>query len=105
MPSIKSLAPPIANKIPSKSTIHNHERTDNYAWIRDKESSEVKTYLDAENAYTQSAMAHTAELQTNLYDEMLGHIEENDASTPVKVGDYFYYHRIDEGKQYSAHVL
>ena len=103
MPSNKSLAPPIANRIPSKSTIHNHERTDNYAWIRDKESSEVKAYLDAENAYTQSEMAHTAELQTNLYDEMLGHIEENDASTPVKVGDYFYYHRIDEGKQYWAH--
>jgi len=103
MPSNKSLAPPIANRIPSKSTIHNHERTDNYAWIRDKESSEVKAYLDAENAYTQSEMAHTAELQTTLYDEMLGHIEENDASTPVKVGDYFYYHRIDEGKQYWAH--
>ncbi|PWQ98290.1 S9 family peptidase [Leucothrix arctica] len=103
MPSNKSLSPPVANKIPSKSSVHNHERTDNYAWIRDKESSEVKAYLDAENAYTQSEMAHTASLQTTLYDEMLGHIEENDASTPVKVGDYFYYHRIDEGKQYWAH--
>jgi oligopeptidase B len=103
MPSNKPLAPPIAKKTPSKSSVHNHERTDNYAWIREKESSDTKAYLEAENAYTQSEMAHTTELQTTLYDEMLGHIEENDASTPVKVGDYFYYHRIDEGKQYWAH--
>ena len=97
------LSPPVATKHPTTTTIHNHQRTDDYAWIRNKESDEVKAYLDAENAFTQANMQHTDSLQTELYEEMLSHIEENDASTPVKVGDYFYYHRIDEGKQYWGH--
>ena len=103
MDNKNAITPPIATKKPVTTTIHNHQRTDDYAWIRDKESDEVKSYLDAENAYTQANMQHTDTLQTTLYDEMLSHIEENDASTPVKVGDYYYYHRIDEGKQYWAH--
>ena len=103
MDNKNAISPPVAAKHPVTTTIHQHQRTDDYAWIRDKESDEVKTYLDAENAYTQANMHHTEALQGELYDEMLSHIEENDASTPVKVGDYYYYHRIDEGKQYWAH--
>ena len=103
MDTKNAISPPIATKKPVTTTTHKHQRTDDYAWIRDKESDEVKGYLDAENAYTQANMQHTDTLQASLYDEMLSHIEENDASTPVKVGDYYYYHRIDEGKQYWAH--
>ena len=103
MENKNALTPPVAAKLPVTTTIHNHQRSDDYAWIRNKESDEVKAYLDAENAFTQANMKHTEALQTELYEEMLSHIEENDASTPVKVGDYYYYHRIDEGKQYWAH--
>ncbi|PID45760.1 MAG: oligopeptidase B [Proteobacteria bacterium] len=95
--------PPIANIHPVITRTHGHERTDNYAWLREKESDEVKAYLEAENAYTQANMEHTQAFQTELYNEMLSHIEESDASTPVKVGDYYYYQRIEEGKQYWAH--
>lgn len=95
--------PPIAPKKPVTTTTHQHSRTDDYAWLREKTSEEVKAYLDAENAYTQANMKHTEPFQAVLYDEMLSHIEENDTSTPVKVGEYYYYHRIDEGKQYWAH--
>ncbi len=98
-----TVSPPIATKRPTISTIHNHSRTDDYAWLRDKESQDVLDYLNAENDFSKSYTRHTESFKESLYEEMLSHIEENDYSTPVKVGDYYYYHRIDEGKQYWAH--
>ena len=98
-----NISPPIAKKKPTSSITHNHERIDNYAWLREKESPEVIQYLNAENDFTKAHTKHTEKFTESLYEEMLNHIEENDYSTPVKVGDYFYYQRIDEGKQYWAH--
>ena len=98
-----NLNAPVAKVVPSHTTIHDHSRTDNYAWLRDKESPEVIEYLNAENAYSKAMTQHTSSFKDSLYEEMLSHIEENDYSTPVKVGDYYYYRRIDEGQQYWAH--
>ncbi len=39
-------------------------------------------------------------LQETLYAEMKGRIKETDATVPEKRGDYFYYSRTEEGKQY-----
>ena len=60
----------------------------------------MRAYLDAENAYTDAFMKETAPLQEKLYDEMLGRIQETDLSVPYRKGDYFYYSRTEEGKQY-----
>lgn len=97
------ISPPIAEKRPTTSTIHNHSRTDDYGWLREKGSPDVISYLNAENDFSKKNTQHTEAFKESLYEEMLSHIEENDYSTPVKIGDYFYYHRIDEGKQYWAH--
>ena len=35
-----------------------------------------------------------------LYEEMLGRIKQTDLSVPVRRGDYLYYSRTEEGKQY-----
>ena len=35
-----------------------------------------------------------------LYNEMLSHIQQTDLSVPVRRGDYYYYSRTEEGKQY-----
>ncbi len=58
-------------------------------------------YLEAENRYTEEAMASTKPLQERLYHEILGRIQETDLSVPVKRDDYFYYTRTEEGKAYS----
>jgi len=97
------MTPPIAKKQPVVTETHQHQRSDDYAWLRDKSSDDAIQYLEAENQYTQAQMQPTQALQESLYQEMLSHIEENDTSTPVKMGEYFYYHRIDAGKQYWAH--
>jgi oligopeptidase B len=61
----------------------------------------VISYLEAENRYTEEAMAPTKSLQESLYQEILGRIQETDVSVPVKRGEYFYYTRTEEGKAYS----
>jgi protease II len=73
---------------------------DNYFWLRDKKNPEVKAYLDAENAYTDTVMKPTEALQKKLYDEMLSRIKETDVEVPYKEGGYFYYVRTEAGKQY-----
>jgi len=68
--------------------------------LREKSNPEVIKHLEAENAYTEAAMAPTKSLQQNLYDEMLGRIKQTDLSVPTRIGDYVYYSRTEEGKQY-----
>jgi oligopeptidase B len=39
-------------------------------------------------------------LQQKLYTELLGRIKQTDTNVPYHLGDYFYYTRTEEGKQY-----
>jgi len=93
-------APPIAKKIPKITEINGHKMVDDYFWLRDKKNPEVKSYLEAENAYTDAVMKPTEALQKKLYDEMLSHIKETDVEVPYKEGGYWYYVRTEAGKQY-----
>ena len=93
-------APPAAARVPHTTQIHGYTLTDDYFWLRDKMSPEVTEYLEAENAYTEEVMRPTRELQETLYKEMLGRIKQTDLSVPARIGDYFYYSRTEEGKQY-----
>ena len=45
-------------------------------------------------------MKPTKGFQETLYNEMLGRIKQTDLSVPSRIGDYFYYSRTEEGKQY-----
>ena len=45
-------------------------------------------------------MVSTGDLQKQLFEEMKGRMKETDRSAPVKIDDYFYYTRTEEGKQY-----
>ena len=93
-------APPVAKKTPKRTTIHGETLTDNYFWMREKNSSEVIKHLEAENAYTDSFMKPLEAFQEKLYKEMLGRIKQTDLTVPYRLGDYFYYSRTEEGKQY-----
>ncbi|HSB00463.1 MAG TPA: S9 family peptidase, partial [Anaerolineales bacterium] len=61
---------------------------------------EVLKYLHAENDYLEEIMGHTKSLQETLYAEMKARLKETDATVPEKRGEYFYYSRTEEGKQY-----
>ncbi|MFN5309118.1 MAG: S9 family peptidase [Candidatus Kapaibacterium sp.] len=94
------LTPPTAAKKSHLTTIHGITITDDYFWLRERENPEVLDHLHAENAYTQQVMAHTQELQEELYKEMRAKIKETDMTFPDKMGDYYYYSRTEEGQQY-----
>src|ERR1700694_3482185 len=92
--------PPMARKVARTEKLHGEERQDEYFWLRERKSPEVRSYLDSENEFTDGFMKDTAPLQQKLYDEILGRIQETDLSVPYRKGDYFYYSPTEEGKQY-----
>jgi oligopeptidase B len=81
-------------------TWHDQEVSDPWYWLREKDSAPVLSYLKAENAYTEAVMAGPAPLSAKLYDEMLGRIQQTDLDVPVRKGDWYYYNRTMEGRQY-----
>jgi len=95
--------PPVARRKPREFEIHGVTFKDDYFWLRNKETDEVISYLNDENAYTTEMMAHTEELQELLFQEMKNRIKETDESAPIKVGEYYYYFRTEEGKNYRIH--
>src|SRR5690554_459640 len=91
---------PVAKRIDASTTVHDRTLSDPYAWLRDRDNPDTLAYLEAENAYAQSAMAHTEDLQETLYQEILSRIDQTDLSVPVRRGDYIYYSRTEEGLDY-----
>jgi oligopeptidase B len=93
---------PIAKIIPHPDTTLGDVRTDNYFWLRDdrRKDTAMLAYLDAENHYTASELAHTQALQDQLFTEMKGRIKETDLSVPYADGHYWYYSRTVAGQQY-----
>jgi oligopeptidase B len=94
------LAPPVAPTKDHREDRHGATVVDNYYWLREKSNPEVVAYLEAENAYTKAMTADLAPFQDTLYKEMLGRVKQTDLSVPVRRGDYLYYSRTEEGKQY-----
>jgi oligopeptidase B len=92
--------PPMAEKKTKTTNIHGTTLVDDYFWLREKTNPAVMAHLQAEDDYAQSMMKHTAALQEKLYDEMLSHIKQTDTKVPFRMGNYFYYSRTEEGKQY-----
>ncbi|MBU2472324.1 MAG: S9 family peptidase, partial [Bacteroidetes bacterium] len=95
--------PPVANKIAKVDTTHDDVRVDNYYWLRDKSNPEVIAYLEAENKYTGEMMKPAQALQETIYNEILRRTKLTDLSVPYKLGDYWYYARTEEGKQYQIY--
>ena len=96
-----SLRAPDTERRPVEDKHHGITRIDDYAWLRadnwqevfrDPETlaADIRSHLEAENAYQTELMADTAELQTRLFQEMKGRIKEDDSSVPMKDGPFAY---------------
>ena len=105
------LTPPVAPRRPHAFTTHGITVVDDYAWLKDENWQEVlrdpslldadiRKYLEAENAYTESLLGHTAPLQKRLVKEMRGRIKEDDSSVPSPDGVYAYLRKFREGGQH-----
>src|SRR4051794_5422894 len=91
---------PVAPKVEHREERHGATVTDSYYWLREKQNPDVRRYLDAENAYTEALTRDLKPFADALYQEMLSHIKQTDLSVPVRRGEYLYYSRTEEGKQY-----
>jgi oligopeptidase B len=102
---------PVAQKHPVADTHHGVTRIDDYAWLRDPDwravmrdpdalSADIRAYLEAENAYTESTLKPLDSLRDALFNEMKGRIKEEDSSVPAKDGPYYYYSRYTLGAQH-----
>jgi oligopeptidase B len=101
--STEPLDPPTAKRVPSKRTQHGDTVIDDYAWLADPKDPEVISYLEAENAYTETMTAGLGELRKAVFDEIKSRTQETDLSVPVRKGDWWRYARTVEGQQYSIH--
>lgn len=95
-------APTVEKKIETL-TIHGDTREDPYYWLRERENPDVIKYLNEENAYLDSVMAHTKGFQESLFGEITGRIKQDDDSVPYRDRDYFYYTRFKKGQEYPIH--
>lgn len=97
--------PPIAEQRPYSYERHGTRVEDPYHWLRDQsypkvDDADVLAYLKAENAYFEAAMKPHQGLVDQLFAEMKGRIKEDDASVPVKDGDWLYWWAFKPGAQY-----
>ena len=102
---------PVAPRRPKSFTRHGMTVTDDYAWLKDPNWQEVlhdptvldpdiRTYLEAENAYAERLLGHTDALQKKLVKEMRARIKEDDSSVPSPDGAYAYFRKFREGGQH-----
>ena len=95
--------PPIARREPTSAVLHGDRLHDEYAWLRNKDLPEVREYLEAENEYVATVLAPLRQLEADLYDEMLARIKQTDFTVPYRDGEYWYYSRTEEGRQYPTY--
>ena len=103
-PSMSEPIPPKASVAPHVMELHGDRRTDDYYWLRDRESEAVLTYLKEENDYYFSKTRHTEGFQETLFQEMKSRIKEDDISVPYKRNGYWYVTRFTTGKEYPIYT-
>jgi oligopeptidase B len=97
--------PPVAEQRPHSFERHGVTVQDPYHWLKDQsyptvDDADVLSYLRAENAYFEAAMAPHRPLIDSLFQEMRGRIPEDDSSVPVRDGRYLYWWAFQPGAQY-----
>jgi len=92
--------PPVADKTQWMETRHGEQVSDDYRWLQDKTNPAVINYLNAENSYTAAMTADIKPFADALYKEFKDRTMPADLSVPARRGDYYYYTRVEAGKQY-----
>jgi oligopeptidase B len=107
--------PPVAKKDPKEITQLGRTRVDEYQWMKDDNwqkvlqdptvlRADIRTHLEAENAYTKAMMADAEALETKIFEEMKGRVKEDDSSVPDSDGPWDYYTRYAVGAQQPIHA-
>ena len=84
-------------------TMHNHQRLDNYYWMRDDQRSDenILAHLNAENNYADAILSEQKPLQETLFEELKARIVKDDNTVPAKDGNYWYHSEIQGEQEFS----
>lgn len=93
--------PPQAEVRPLTITTHGDVREDPYFWLRDREDPAVRSYLEAENAYSAAFFAPMQDLRKTLVAELKHRLIEEDTSVPYRRGEWLYYQREVAGQDHA----
>jgi len=85
------------------TSIHDTTLVDNYFWLREKENPKVLEYLKAENAYAEKVAEEWNPLQDSIYQEMIGRLEDERITLPVKRDSFEYYWRWEKEQDYDVY--
>ncbi len=107
----KTITPPTAEKRPRTYTVHGVRLTDDYAWLKDDNwqqvlrdpsvlAPDIRSHLEAENAYCGAVLGKTNDLQKQIVAEMRARIKEDDSTVPSPDGPFEYLTRYREGGQH-----
>lgn len=98
--------PSRAARKPITHSVHGHERPDDYHWLKTqgKRDAEVLAYLKGENAHLDAVMAPHRDLQRELYEELLSHVQQQDDQPPVPQGEWAYFVRHEEGRAHATYL-
>ncbi|WP_219320951.1 S9 family peptidase [Methylovirgula sp. HY1] len=107
----RALQAPMVAKHKQTRQIHGVVLEDDYGWLRAANwhevlrdpaalPAEIRTVIEAENAYADSVLSNTAALQELLIKEMRGRIKEDDTDVPYADGPFLYYNRHRPGGQH-----
>lgn len=88
---------PVAVRRAVQRSFHGHTFDDHFEWLRDKDSTEVRSHLDLENEYAEAVTAHLKPLRESIYGEIKNRTQETDMSVPSRNGDWWYFARTVQG--------
>lgn len=94
---------PQTPKIPTVRSFHGDDFVDDYEWLRAKDNPEVRSHLEAENAYADAVTADQGALRETIFNEIKARTVETDLSVPVRKRGWWYFTRTAEGSQYAIH--
>jgi oligopeptidase B len=94
------ISPPLAPRKPHALTFHGQTRIDDWYWLQDRDNPEVTAYLESENDYATAILSPTEKLQEELFESIRSRVVETDAGAAVRHGQWWYFTRTYEGRQY-----
>ena len=76
---------------------------DPWDWLRDGDNPEVRTHLEAENAWADAVTEPTREAAARLVEEVKASTALTDVTVPIREGEFWYFRRFAESQSYATH--
>jgi oligopeptidase B len=92
--------PPIPRREPVTRSLHGVDRVDPYAWMRAVDSAEVREHLEAERAYYDAAVRHTAPRARALAAATIARIPDSEWGVEVERERWTYRSHRADGREH-----